>query len=454
MDGKIISGRFKSALYQPSSEFDYQIYVPGDARRETTGLVVIQDGLNMAEVEAMEALRADGTVPPCVMIGISSGNLRATQTGGVDRGMRMTEYDAKGRKYPDFLAEEFIPALTLREGLEFSSDPALHMISGGSSGGCCAWNAAWYRNDYFKRAFLSSPSMLAMGGMDEFLNLIRKCEPRPIRAFITMGEDEPNDYFGSSYCVISAMKSALEYAGYEFGWEYFPGEGHCCRRGDAETLKRVYSYIWQGWSEGRLDYIRQFAPRLLKLVDPASQWLKSGCVFDSKRVLVTDKGSYSADGARITFTDTAGKQLVYPGFSCITAIALSADRWRLYVSDAASRRLYALSILEDGSLNDRYDLCLLHTDSEALIPGAYDIAVDAHDRIFAATGVGVQCVRSFGLIDVILPLPKDLPAVKIAYDDAENILYVKDGEGKVYERTLSEQNRGDTPSLRAVSYYD
>lgn len=74
----------------------------------------------------------------------------------------------------------------------------MHLVSGGSSGGICAWNFAWHRNDYFHRVYASSPTFSALGNGEDIPFLIRKYESKPIRVFTDYSEREPDEYFGSS----------------------------------------------------------------------------------------------------------------------------------------------------------------------------------------------------------------------------------------------------------------
>jgi predicted alpha/beta superfamily hydrolase len=101
--------------------------------------------------------------------------------GGTRRALRVENYDHIGTEFPNFLVEELIPEATRVENLTISTNPDLHMTSGGSSGGTCAFNACWFRNDYFRRGFLSSPSFHSLAGGDEVLPYVQKCEPRPFR---------------------------------------------------------------------------------------------------------------------------------------------------------------------------------------------------------------------------------------------------------------------------------
>ena len=79
------------------------------------------------------------------------------------------------------------------------------------------------------------------------------------------------------------------------------------------------------------------------------------------------------------------------------------------------------------------------------------MAVDRADRLYVLTAIGIQCVRSYGLIDVILDLPDASKPLGIAVADA---LYVKTENG-IYKRALCAVCTEDTEEKRRfVSYYD
>jgi len=211
--GRLCEGAYIGKQIKPNTEFSYKAYIPAEYDgTKPAALLFMQDILYMSQVEAMDRLIAQGAMPVCIAVGLVSGTLKATRAGGAPRKMRAEEFDQTGRGYPDFLIEEFIPWLCEKENLVLSPQADMHMISGGSSGASCAWNAAWYRNDYFRRVFLSSPSFIAFRGGEELLVLARKAETRPIRAYLTVASNEPNQYAGSSYCVGLSAESALKYS--------------------------------------------------------------------------------------------------------------------------------------------------------------------------------------------------------------------------------------------------
>ena len=106
---------------------------------------------------------------------------------------------------------------------------------------------------------------------------------------------------------------------------------------------------------------------------------------------------------------------------------------------------------EQISLNNRLLHATLHTIPRIYPKGAIDMAIDANDRLYVLTAIGIQCVRSFGLTDVILELPDDSLPLAIAVTDA---LYVKT-EKAVYKRKLCEDcTNSRNLERKYMSYYD
>ncbi|MBO4344148.1 MAG: hypothetical protein J5833_00235, partial [Victivallales bacterium] len=311
-------------------------------------------------------------------------------------------------------------------------------------------NAVWFRNDYFRRAFLSSPTFSAMRGGEEPMVLVRKTEPRPIKLYITCGTEEPDYFFGSSLYAAQNAASALEFAGYDFRFEQFTGEGHCCRREDETLWRRMMNFVWSGWRDVP---VRPLFPqiRVRNLVVPDDGWSKCSHEFTAKDSVATDNGTYSFSCGCIYQESNGQRQLAADGFGEISAIALSRDNWRLYVADAQRRFVYAMTIQQDGTLDGFYKLAPLHIAHDARRLGATDIAVLDDDRVLAATELGVQGIVSFGLTDLILPLPNDLPAERL--DVVGDTLYVSSGE-QVFRRRLKVGARnGAEPSAPATPGY-
>lgn len=122
------------------------------------------------------------------------------------------------------------------------------------------------------------------------------------------------------------------------------------------------------------------------------------------------------------------------GFVSLSAIEVSSDLWRLYIADSSKGCIYAAAICEYGSLRDIKIFAVLHMSTDFTNPGAYDICVDCNDRVFAATEMGVQCIQSYGLIDIILPLPQNEIPQRLTINDG--CLYAECGEKSYKRKTL------------------
>jgi len=107
-----------------------------------------------------------------------------------------------------------------------------------------------------------------------------------------------------------------------------------------------------------------------------------------------------------------------------------------------------MTIAADGSLKDlrRVNVLLLATDSSVI--GAKDMALDTHDHLYIATDAGVQVATPGTYVQVILPLPNDLPADKVAFDG--QTLYVTSGT-RTFKRLLKVSGRAAGSSISQPS---
>lgn len=447
--GKTFFGHYTGRKHKPETKFNYALYIPAEYDGKTpAALLVVQDGMNPVQPAVVDRLIAEGAMPVCVIVAVSPGALDPTLPGGVRRGQRADEYDHLGRDYPDFLIEELIPHVAKEHGLKFSDSPDMHMICGGSSGGSCAWNAAWYRNDFFHRVYLSSPSFIAFRGQEELVTLARKCETKPIRVYMTVGSSEPNQYAGNSRLVALSAESAMKYAGYDLTFEDFVG-GHCFGYRDFEIQQRIFRRLWQDW---RTEPIKppRFQPRIAEQIDITSKWERTDEAMPGKPRAKTAAGTYTFQSGQIFFTATGGAKKVVAGdFDEIAALAVSSDRWRLYIADRARRYVFAMSINPDGTLQSRYKLAHLHLAADCRVIGAMDLCVDTCDRVYAATELGIQGIISFGIVDSIIPLPGGLPINALAFGGQKgNVMYAKSGN-QVFKRQWNFRGlRDDDPIIQ------
>src|SRR5580692_6633976 len=130
---------------------DYWVYAsPGVNPSVPAALMVWQDGQNlvgdysrMRLFTVTENLVAQKLMPPIVHVLIAPG------TSPTGTAMRSVEYDTVSDRYPRFLMEEVLPEV--EKTYKLRTDSYSRAIAGESSGGICAFNAAWLMPEHFSR---------------------------------------------------------------------------------------------------------------------------------------------------------------------------------------------------------------------------------------------------------------------------------------------------------------
>lgn len=418
MEGSCIGKRYK-----PGIEFSFRLAVPC-AAVDAFALLIEHDGENEANVNAMIRLADEGKAPYCVSIGVYPGKLNVS--GDEQRGMRMNNYDLFDREYGDFIVHELIPYIEKTYRIPFSKSPDMHFVSGGSSGGISAFVIAWFHSDYFHRVYMSSPSFLAMGRGNEIPYLIRKSETKPIRIYEEYSENEPNDYFGWSCGIDAESCKALIFANYDFKYAYFPGEGHCSRYRDEDEAYKRNEWLWHDWNVQPV-IAPDNSARVNKVIPFGSRWERC---------------------EQIPMVEKSVPLVLAKAYK---NVVMSNDEQVWYTANEDEDTVYMIINQPCCSVDKRNTHTLLHTIPHQMTKGAIDMTVDKTDRLFVLTEIGIQCVRSFGLIDVILALPDHTRPQKIVITDE---LYVQT-EGGIYKRTLCEDCVADSSVRRRnTEYYD
>ena len=387
--------------YYPGSQFEYCAWAPDDVRTNAAVYVILEHACKADRLRpAIFGMMADGRVPPGIVVIWHGGGLpRGPKKDQPGRLMRASQLDQPGTEFPNLLVEEVVPDAARRLGVTIHPSPDFHFITGGSSGGLAAWNAAWFRNDFFHRTYLSSPTFSAMRGGEEPMTIVRKCETRPLRIYMTVGTVEPDYYFGDSFLVALNAASAFRHAGYDYRFEVFEHEGHCARREDPDLWSRMLPWLFEGWRTNATVVAKGNPPRVRMLLSPGSAW--EPC----------------------DFTMPAPRREV-----------VSTDGWRVYSVAPDSRFVMSEELRTDGSRTNRYVLSNLHLAWNARQVGGTALALLEDDRVLVATELGVQGVVSFGITDLVLPLPGDLPADNVAV--VGRTLYAASG-AKVFRRELA-----------------
>ena len=444
---------FVAKVHEVGLPLKYSAYVIKGTDKANAPVYVMMEYEKPDTAPMFEEFAAEGLIPPGLMVFVSNDSLMPTMKGGFPRYMRGEAFGRVGRGFPCVLIDELIPAAAKQCGVTVSADPDLHFISGSSAGGGATLNAVWYRNDYFHRAYAASPYVDSGRGAEDLLRLIRMTETKPLRIYLTTGDKEPDRTAGDLFWDNMQLRSAFDFAGYPCELEYFPKGGHNTGKGNPVTMRRMVEFVWKDWKTSKVVPERNPA-RVASLVALGTGWTEVGRSGVSPLGTRTDDpqtkrrdaaspdaaspvraagGEYSYDGGKILFTKGGATKVVADSFAQIEGLSLSCDGWRLYVIDAKRRDIFALAVNADGSLGFPFQLAPIRLAYNATRLGASDILTLENDRVLVATELGVQSAMSFGVLDIVLPLPGDLPVDRIWMDG--KTLYAQSG-ARVFRREL------------------
>lgn len=249
--GEVLKRSFDSSKIYPMTTRDYWIYVPAsyDAPQPAC-LFVCLDGITYNAPTVFDNLIASGQMPVTIGVFVNPGVVRDAN-GGVIRYNRSNEFDRTDGTFARFLIEELLPEVerqTTSDGrpIRLSTDPNDCAIAGSSSGGICAFSAAWARPDRFGRVFSAVGTYVSMRGGNEYQAVIRKTEPKPLRIFLQDGlYDVWNGIFGDWYEANILVESALNFSGYEVAHTWGRG-GHSNTHAD-RIFPDVMRWLWKGW---------------------------------------------------------------------------------------------------------------------------------------------------------------------------------------------------------------
>lgn len=205
-----------SSEVYPGTHRRFWVHVPaGCGVEEPAGLLVFQDGWwNLdpeGEVRAgvvLDNLVHAGDVPPTIGVFVDPGVF----PGAENPKNRNTEYDAFDDRYVRFLLTEIVPQVSARVAI--CDDPARWAVCGGSSGGNCAFTAAWLRPDRFGNALCFLSSFAQMPGGNPYPALVPTVPRKPLRVFLQAGQrdlnwDQPaENWFAENLRVAAALAEA------------------------------------------------------------------------------------------------------------------------------------------------------------------------------------------------------------------------------------------------------
>ena len=244
--GTLVERRHTGTRVYPGVARDYAVYIPANLDPATpAALLVFQDGRFYSAPEkfratsVLDALVATGAIPPTVAVFVEPGDLPGNAPN--TRGNRSVEYDTLSPAYVTFLLDELLPEALF--GLNISTDPARRTICGMSSGGICAFNAAWERPDAFGKVISHCGSFTNIRGGHVYPSYVRAAEPKPLRVWMQSGAGDLDRPAGHWPTANFDMASALKLKGYDYRFEFGLG-AHDLRHG-AATFPATLRWLWR-----------------------------------------------------------------------------------------------------------------------------------------------------------------------------------------------------------------
>ncbi|VTR98020.1 alpha/beta hydrolase [Tuwongella immobilis] len=247
--GSITKYHHISKIY-PGAERDYWVYVPAQVKPggPLPCVMVFQDGANYMNPKGQfrvpivfDNLIAKGEMPLTVGVFINPGIIPASDPSKKPRANRSFEYDTPSPQYVTFLEEEILPEVSKQ--VKFRQDAEGRAIGGISSGGICAFTAAWERPDRFSRVLSHVGSFTNIRGGDVYPGMIRKTERKPIKVFLQDGSNDLDNLHGSWPLANQQMAAALKFMKYDYQFVYGEG-GHNGIHGGA-ILPDSLRWLWK-----------------------------------------------------------------------------------------------------------------------------------------------------------------------------------------------------------------
>ncbi|MCA9033987.1 MAG: esterase family protein [Planctomycetaceae bacterium] len=249
--GVIHESTWSSHIFEGTTR-EYSLYIPAQYDESAAAcLMVFQDGHAYVDPNGqfrvpvvMDNLIHRKEVPVTVCLFINPGHKGDTFPENRWRASnRSLEYDTLSDQYARFVMEELLPHVVQEHGLNLSNDPADRAICGISSGGICAFTAAWEHPEWFGKVLSHVGSFTNIRGGHNYEAMIRKTDRKPIRIFLQDGSNDLNNQHGNWWLANLQMESALAFKAYDF--KFVGGTGkHSGKHGGA-ILPDSLRWLWR-----------------------------------------------------------------------------------------------------------------------------------------------------------------------------------------------------------------
>jgi enterochelin esterase-like enzyme len=258
---------------------EYWIYVPAQYKPETPAAVMVfQDGggythrdTNNPTLNVIDNLIAQKKIPVMIAVFINPGDITDSPSTPTFQfvkaysekwqrtlkdSMRSTLYDTVSDRYVRFLRDEILADVAAKYSLR--KDSYSRAITGLSSGGICAFNAAWQMPDQFSRviSWIGSFSSIQWhedpaipdGGQDYPDKVLREPK-RNMRVWLQDGSEDLDLRYGNWPLANLRMANALKAKEYDFHFSYGKGT-HNAAHGAAEFPAEMI-WLWRDYDPAK-----------------------------------------------------------------------------------------------------------------------------------------------------------------------------------------------------------
>lgn len=233
----------------PNTIREYYVYVPAQYNAQNpAALMVFQDGHAYMKEDGdfrvpvvFDNLIHQKAMPVTIGLFINPGQHGEELPKDPFRANnRAAEYDTLTDQYARLLIEELIPEISKKYKL--TDLPQMRAICGLSSGGICAFTAAWQRPDYFHKVLSHIGSFTNIKGGHVYPSLIRKAPKRNIKVFLQDGNNDLDNQHGNWWLANLQMEAALKYSKYDYKFVGGTG-GHNGKHGGS-ILPESLRWLW------------------------------------------------------------------------------------------------------------------------------------------------------------------------------------------------------------------
>lgn len=265
--GKLSEKRtFTSKIYEGMVSA-YWVHVPAQYNPATpAALMIWQDGHYHIERDGPAQVDISGQPPSRIQNVIDNLTNRKEILVAIyvlidpgtigTRAMRSIEYDTVSDVYPTFLRDEVLPEIYSQYNIR--KDGCSHAIAGNSSGGICAFNAAWYMPELFSRGIMRVPSFTALQwkpGQQDDGNIypfrVRREPKKNIRVWSQEGAEDMEAGSGSWPLQNLEMANSLKIKGYDFHFSFGTGT-HNHAQNNSEMPDSL-KWLWRDYDPAKTE---------------------------------------------------------------------------------------------------------------------------------------------------------------------------------------------------------